>query len=134
MKRATSLLVKEGEVSNDQNVTPQVGTLKALINRARLVWHLLRDPRVPVYLKALPIAAALYVVSPIDFVPDIAPLLGQLDDLGVLLVGIESFVAMCPAHVVEEHRARIEGCEFYSSTDAGRAKEPETIDGEWRVK
>jgi len=121
-------------VSNDRNVTPQVGVFKALINRVRLVWHLLRDPRVPVYLKVLPIATALYVVSPVDFVPDIAPLLGQLDDLGVLLVGIESFIAMCPAHVVEEHRAQIEGREFYSSTDASHTKNPETIDGEWRVK
>jgi uncharacterized membrane protein YkvA (DUF1232 family) len=125
---------EEGEVSNGQKVTPQVEAFRALINRARLVWRLLRDPRVPIYLKALPIAAALYVVSPVDFFPDIAPLLGQLDDLGVLLVGIESFIAICPAYVVEEHRAQIEGRRSYSSTDAGRTKHPETIDGEWRVK
>ncbi|MCS7054870.1 MAG: DUF1232 domain-containing protein [Thermoflexales bacterium] len=124
-------------MSNDRKITPQVGVLKALINRARLVWRLLRDPRVPIYLKALPIAAALYIVSPADFVPDLAPLLGQLDDLGVLLVGIESFIALCPPHVVQEHRAQIEGGEFYSPTDAGRTRESEaaqTIDGEWRVK
>ncbi|MCL6509168.1 MAG: DUF1232 domain-containing protein [Anaerolineae bacterium] len=119
-------------MSNDRNVTTQVGVFKALINRARLIWHLMRDPRVPVYLKVLPIATALYVVSPVDLLPDVAPLLGQLDDLGVLLVGIESFIALCPAHVVEEHRAQIEGREFYSTADASRSDE--TIDGEWRVK
>lgn len=121
-------------MSSDRNVTPQAGVLKALINRIRLVWHLLRDPRVPIYLKALPVATVLYVVLPVDFIPDLAPLLGQLDDLGVLLVGIESFIALCPAYVVEEHRARIEGREFYSSTSTNGAKESETIDGEWRVK
>lgn len=121
-------------MSSDRNITPQAGVLKALINRVRLVWHLLRDPRVPIYLKALPVATVLYVLSPVDFVPDLAPLLGQLDDLGVLLVGVESFIALCPARVVAEHRARIEGREFYSSTEADGAKDAETIDGEWRVK
>jgi uncharacterized membrane protein YkvA (DUF1232 family) len=119
-------------MSNDRNVTTQVGVFKALINRVRLIWHLMRDPRVPVYLKVLPIATALYVVSPVDLLPDVALLLGQLDDLGVLLVGIESFIALCPAHVVEEHRAQIEGGEFYSTADASRSDE--AIDGEWRVK
>jgi uncharacterized membrane protein YkvA (DUF1232 family) len=119
-------------MSNNRDVTNQVGVFKALINRARLIWHLMRDSRVPIYLKALPIAAALYVVSPVDLLPDVAPLFGQLDDLGVLLVSIESFIALCPSHVVEEHRARIEGREFYSAADANRSNE--TIDGEWRVK
>jgi uncharacterized membrane protein YkvA (DUF1232 family) len=119
-------------MANNQNVQTQVGVLQTLVNRGRLVWRLLRDPRVPVYLKVVPAAAVLYVLSPLDFIPDVAVGLGQLDDIGILLVGIEGFIALCPQHVVDEHLAAIQGGQGYTpSSGAGRS---DTIDGEWRVK
>lgn len=115
----------------NQDTSTQVGLFKGLVNRGRLVFRLLRDSRVPIYLKMLPAAGVLYVLFPFDFILDLAPFLGQLDDLGVILVSLEMFIGLCPPHVVEEHRAAIEGREFYSAADARKG---ETIDGEWRVK
>ncbi len=115
-------------VSDNPHLRPQVNLLRTVINRARLVWRLMRDPRVPGYLKALPVAILIYLALPVDLLPDIAPLLGQVDDLGVLIVGIESFIALCPSEVVEEHLRQIEGRVRPSRTTS------ETIEGEWRLK
>jgi len=79
--------------------------LRALIGQVRLAWRLMREPAVPVLVKLLPMAAGLYVLSPIDIVPDVLPILGQLDDLTLLLVSLEAFLKLCPAHVVDFHRA-----------------------------
>jgi uncharacterized membrane protein YkvA (DUF1232 family) len=119
-------------MANNRDVTNQVGVLQSLLNRGRLVWRLLRDPRVPVYLKVIPAAAVLYVLSPLDFIPDIAVGLGQLDDIGILLVGLEGFIAMCPQHIVDEHLAAIQGGQGY--TPSSRSSRADTIDGEWHVK
>lgn len=45
-----------------------------------LAWAVLRDPRSPKAAKLFTVLAALYVVSPIDFVPDTIPILGWLDE------------------------------------------------------
>jgi len=79
--------------------------LRTLLGHARLCWRLLREPAVPWLLKLLPFVALLYLVSPIDGVPDFIPVLGQLDDLGVLLLALESFLKLCPESVVAHHRA-----------------------------
>lgn len=46
----------------------------------------LRDPHVPVWKKGLALFAVVYVVSPIDVIPDMIPILGWMDDLGVLAI------------------------------------------------
>lgn len=81
--------------------------LRTLVTHARLAWRLLRDPAVPLLVKLLPLAGALYLVSPLDGVPDLIPILGQLDDIGVLLVVLESFLRLCPDHVVAFHRSAV---------------------------
>lgn len=43
-----------------------------------------RDPKVATWKKMSGLLAAIYIVSPVDFVPDIFPIVGWLDDLGVL--------------------------------------------------
>lgn len=48
---------------------------------AKLLWRLARDPRVPWQAKAVAAGAVTYVVSPIDVIPDVIPVLGQFDDL-----------------------------------------------------
>ena len=58
--------------------------LRTLFSQVRLAIRLVREPRVGMLVKALPVLAAVYVVSPLDFVPDVIPVLGQLDDLGIL--------------------------------------------------
>ena len=64
----------------------------ALVKRmpayARLAWALARDPRLSKARRAAVLAGAAYVISPIDFVPGVIPVLGQLDDLAVALAVI----------------------------------------------
>lgn len=81
------------------------------IERLRLGWRLLRDPRVPVAPKLLVPLAALYIVSPIDVVPEILiPILGLVDDVGVIgaaLAVISMLTRWAPPAVVAEHAATL---------------------------
>lgn len=83
------------------------GFWKEIWTQVRLVWALIRDPEVPIYLKLLPAAVVLYVLFPLDFAPDIYPILGQLDDLTAVLVGAKVFVEMAPPDVVARHQQRL---------------------------
>lgn len=69
--------------------------------------RLLREPAVPRLVKTLPILAGLYVVFPLDFVPDVLPVLGQLDDLSVLLIALEGFRRVCPTDAADFHKTSI---------------------------
>jgi len=64
-----------------------------------------RDPRVPWYAKALALAVAGYALSPIDLIPDFIPVLGYLDDVILVPLGILLVVRMIPPEVMAEHRA-----------------------------
>ena len=64
-----------------------------------------RDPRVPWYAKALAIFIAGYALSPIDLIPDFIPIVGYLDDVILVPLGIVLVVRMIPAEVMAEHRA-----------------------------
>ena len=85
--------------------TPNPGLIMQVINRLRLVARLLGDKRVPVYLKPLPFAGLLYLVWPFDLLPDLTPIIGQVDDIGVLVLGVETFIRLSPQNVVAEHEA-----------------------------
>ncbi|MDQ6437750.1 YkvA family protein [Mesorhizobium sp. LHD-90] len=63
-----------------------------------------RDPRTPWYAKALAFCVAAYALSPIDLIPDFIPVLGYLDDLILLPLGIVAVVRMIPPEVMAEHR------------------------------
>jgi uncharacterized membrane protein YkvA (DUF1232 family) len=102
--------------------------LRTLLVRLRLSVRLLRDPEVPLALKALPIAAAIYLASPLDFLPDVVPLLGQLDDVTVLLIGLEAFLKLAPTHLVDFHRRAMAGGRRYSPAP----KAGNVIDAEFR--
>ena len=73
---------------------------------ARMVWGIMRDPRTPIGLKGLLVAALAYVVLPVDLIPDVIPILGQADDLTVLLLVLDLFIQNAPAEVKAEHAAR----------------------------
>ena len=63
-----------------------------------------RDPRVPWYAKAVALAVAAYALSPIDLIPDFIPVIGYLDDLIIVPLGILLAVRLIPADVLAEHR------------------------------
>ena len=73
---------------------------RSVYGTARLALRLLRDPQVPALLKAVPIAGVVYVLSPLDFVPDIFPIVGQMDDLAIIMMAVEVFKRFAPSHVV----------------------------------
>ena len=73
---------------------------------ARVVWGMLRDPRTPIGLKGMLAAALAYVVLPVDLIPDVIPIIGQADDLTVLLLVLDLFIQNAPAEVRAEHTAR----------------------------
>ena len=63
-----------------------------------------RDPRTPWYARAVAILVAAYALGPIDLIPDFIPILGYLDDLLIVPLGILLVVRLIPADVLEEHR------------------------------
>ena len=63
------------------------------------------DPRTPWYAKALAMFVAGYALSPIDLIPDFIPILGYLDDLIIVPVGILAVVKLIPPEVLAEKRS-----------------------------
>ena len=90
---------------------------------ARVVWGLVRDPRTPLPLKALLGAGLAYVVVPIDLIPDAIPILGQADDLTVLLLVLDLFIANAPKQVREEQVARANNGTAQLDQDLARLRE-----------
>lgn len=81
------------------------GVLAALPGAARLYVRLMGDPRVGLWPKWIVVAALVYLISPLDLVPDLlVPLLGQLDDIAVLWLAFRALVRLSPPEVVAEHR------------------------------
>jgi uncharacterized membrane protein YkvA (DUF1232 family) len=65
-----------------------------------------RDPRVPWYAKAVAAATVAYAVSPIDLIPDFIPVIGYLDDLVLVPLGIALAVRLIPAEIMAECRQK----------------------------
>src|SRR6201997_3530457 len=65
-----------------------------------------RDPRVPWYAKALAIAVAAYAASPIDLIPDFIPVVGYVDDLIIVPLGLWMVISLIPEELMQEYRAR----------------------------
>ena len=69
------------------------------------LWIAGGDPRVPWHAKAVAVAVAGYALSPIDLIPDFVPVLGYLDDLIVVPLGIMLAVRLIPPELMAEFRA-----------------------------
>jgi uncharacterized membrane protein YkvA (DUF1232 family) len=98
-----------------------IETARKLPIYARLVWGLARDPRVPTEQKLVLAAVAAYLAFPLDIIPDFIPVIGELDDLAVLIFGLDWFIRNAPADVVDEHMARIAKHEDTLSKDLENA-------------
>ncbi len=79
-----------------------------LPNFVRLYWRLLWDRRVSIWPKAMLVLGLIYVVSPVDFIPDIVPLIGEVDDLVLIIIACRLFIYLCPPEIVQEHVRRID--------------------------
>lgn len=109
-------------------VQDPIGAIGQLVRTLQLVWRLMLDPRVPVLPKLIIPGAALYVLSPVDLMPDLILGLGQVDDLAIVFFGIQLFLDLCPPHIVDEHKRIIAG--MASQADA---PSEEVVEGTYRV-
>lgn len=107
-------------------------------DRLRLAWRLFRDPRVAPRLKtAVPLLTLLYVLSPIDLLPDVLLGLGQIDDAGAIgvafLIVTRVVPRMAPPEILDEHLAAmgLRGATQGSGKGPGRA---DVVDARFRVK
>jgi uncharacterized membrane protein YkvA (DUF1232 family) len=70
------------------------------------LYYAYRHPRVPWYAKALSAVLVAYAFSPIDLIPDFIPVLGYLDDLVILPLGVAIVIKLISPEVMEECRAQ----------------------------
>lgn len=79
---------------------------RRLNSEVHAIYLAARDPRVPWHVKCLAIAVAGYALSPIDLIPDFIPIIGYLDDLVIVPLGIWLVVSLIPDEVMAECRAK----------------------------
>lgn len=79
----------------------------ALRKELALAWALLRDPRSPWSARIAVLAAALYLVSPIDFVSDLLPVLGWIDDGVIVLLLLKLATRLLPTDLATALRAKV---------------------------
>ena len=84
-----------------------MSTRLTLRQKIGLLWSLYCDKRTPFTVKILPILAVLYGVSPIDFVPDFLPLLGQMDDIVMIVTLLLVAYNMIPKDLYRQERERV---------------------------
>ncbi|HEX5276764.1 MAG TPA: DUF1232 domain-containing protein [Fluviicoccus sp.] len=73
---------------------------------ALTVYFAARDPRTPWPVRLLALAIAAYAFSPVDLIPDFIPVLGYLDDLILLPLGILLVIRLTPEVVIADSRAK----------------------------
>ena len=86
---------------------PEGNILREVVQQVKLLYHLMLDPRVHPLAKLIPIAALAYVISPVDIVSDVIPVLGQLDDAAIVMLGLRMFFEVAPPDVVREYLKRL---------------------------
>lgn len=86
-------------------LTTARGWARTIKRDAHALYLAARDPRVPWYAKLTAAFVAAYALSPIDLIPDFIPVLGYLDDLVIVPLGIVLAVRMIPDAIMAEHRA-----------------------------
>jgi uncharacterized membrane protein YkvA (DUF1232 family) len=87
-----------------------LGRLKAAARRigrdVMTVYFAARDPRTPLLIRLLALAIAAYALSPIDLIPDFIPVIGLLDEVVLLPLGIVLIIRLTPAAVIESSREK----------------------------
>jgi len=118
------------------NAGKDLSMLSAMMDQIRLGWYLLTDGKVSLLTKAIIPAALLYVISPVDFIPDVIPVLGQLDDVGMVMAGLAIFIRMCPPGLVQYYKDQLKlarGGEISSEIEPPLDDDDDSIDTTYRV-
>lgn len=82
--------------------------LHALKRETMALYFAARDPRTPLVAKLLAAVVVAYALSPIDLIPDFIPVIGLLDDLVLLPIGIALLLRLIPPEAMADARARAE--------------------------
>ncbi len=108
-------------VRNENNADNTLSSLEALrmtqnnpknkfsfsefINQGKLAWKLFRDPNVSPWVRfGLPITALVYLLFPFDILPDVMPVLGQVDDVAVIMLLAQLLITLAPDNIVAMYR------------------------------
>lgn len=91
---------------------------------------MVRDDAVPVKAKAALVLGGSYVISPIDLIPGLIPVIGQIDDLVVMMTAFTAAIRLTPAEVVDRHMLAV------NLTEAEMARDRETAElaGRWALQ
>jgi len=82
------------------------GWARALKRETLVVYHAARDPRTPLVVRGLALLVAAYALSPIDLIPDFIPVLGYLDDVLIVPLGVALVLRLAPEDVMVAARAK----------------------------
>ena len=112
-------------------VPSQGGMIKDTLLRIKLIFRLMGDKRVNPWLKILPVAGLLYLISPLDLIPDVMfPVIGELDDIAILWLTNHFFIEFCPPEVVREHVRKLASNNDIIDDELKRAADDDVVDGE----
>ncbi|HPV07734.1 MAG TPA: DUF1232 domain-containing protein [Aggregatilineales bacterium] len=85
-------------------LTERFNFVQSMVRRVRLALRLMRDPRVSLWAKAIPVGIVLYMVSPLDIIPALVTgIFGVVDDLVLLTFGLDLFFRQVPEPILLEH-------------------------------
>lgn len=106
---ACPLRRQDGQGTSATMLTKLKSWAKALKRDVVALWIAARSPRTPLAAKLIAGAVAAYALSPIDLIPDFIPILGYLDDLMIVPLGIALAVRLIPVALMAEFRAAAVG-------------------------
>ena len=81
-----------------------VTILWTIRKRMKLTWALLKDERVPLWQKAIPFLPLIYILSPLNFLTFTIPIIGQIDDIFLIMLALEMFERVVDKAIVAEYR------------------------------
>ena len=107
MSATTNTSYRQQTIINFPGIKRQLkDKLLQLKQQALVVWFLARQPETPLYIKLLAFAVAAYAFSPIDLIPDFIPVLGILDDLIIVPLGVYLVIRLSSDESVQQARLK----------------------------
>ena len=107
------------------DVDGKTGFFGMIYQNLRLIIRLMKDPRVPFYLKVIPVLTLAYLIFPVDLLP-----VNPIDDGLVVWLGGYLFIELSPQAVVEEHRKGLQ--QPISVDETVEEASPNVVDGSFR--
>jgi uncharacterized membrane protein YkvA (DUF1232 family) len=98
---STFMEIEQKNRKHSRGVLREAATL--IPNFVKLLYRLFKDPRAPLAEKALLAGTIVYVVSPLDFIPDLFPFIGQVDDLYLVALVVLRLLSRTNEEVLREH-------------------------------